>query len=75
MEKKEKKKEEGDVANLEFSGRHLVHQGDLDVEEKILRHFDLSSQYGVCDTCETAPVNLELLKPVFNDLPLTGISI
>ncbi|EPS32951.1 hypothetical protein PDE_07912 [Penicillium oxalicum 114-2] len=25
-----------------------VHQGDLDVEEKILRHFDLSSQYGPC---------------------------
>lgn len=25
-----------------------VHQGDLDLEEKILRHFDLSSQYGVC---------------------------
>jgi hypothetical protein len=26
-----------------------VHQADLDLEEKILRHFDLSSQYGVCD--------------------------
>lgn len=25
-----------------------VHQADLDLEEKILRHFDLSSQYGVC---------------------------
>ncbi|KAJ5488571.1 hypothetical protein N7539_003461 [Penicillium diatomitis] len=25
-----------------------VHQGDLDIEEKILRHFDLSSQYGPC---------------------------
>lgn len=24
-----------------------VHQGDLDINEKILRHFDLSSQYGV----------------------------
>lgn len=27
----------------------IVHQADLDLEEKILRHFDLSSQYGVCD--------------------------
>lgn len=26
----------------------IVHQDDLDLEEKILRHFDLSSQYGVC---------------------------
>lgn len=26
-----------------------VHQTDLDLEEKILRHFDLSSQYGVRD--------------------------
>lgn len=26
----------------------IVHQADLDLEEKILRHFDLSSQYGVC---------------------------
>ncbi|KAJ5159498.1 uncharacterized protein N7482_006502 [Penicillium canariense] len=25
-----------------------VHQMDLDLEEKILRHFDLSSQYGPC---------------------------
>lgn len=25
-----------------------VHQKDLSLEEKILRHFDLSSQYGVC---------------------------
>ncbi|CEJ58052.1 hypothetical protein PMG11_06723 [Penicillium brasilianum] len=25
-----------------------VHQADLDLEEKILRHFDLSSQYGPC---------------------------
>ncbi|KAJ5983020.1 hypothetical protein N7481_005119 [Penicillium waksmanii] len=25
-----------------------VHQGDLAMEEKILRHFDLSSQYGPC---------------------------
>ncbi|KAJ5184157.1 hypothetical protein N7492_001773 [Penicillium capsulatum] len=25
-----------------------IHQADLDLEEKILRHFDLSSQYGPC---------------------------
>ncbi len=25
-----------------------VHQGGLSVDEKILRHFDLSSQFGVC---------------------------
>ncbi|KAF8242123.1 hypothetical protein K440DRAFT_482923, partial [Wilcoxina mikolae CBS 423.85] len=25
-----------------------VHQGTLTLEEKILRHFDLSSQYGPC---------------------------
>ncbi|KGO76345.1 DNA polymerase delta, subunit 4 [Penicillium italicum] len=25
-----------------------AHQGGMDVEEKILRHFDLSSQYGPC---------------------------
>lgn len=25
-----------------------VHQKDLDLDEKILRHFDLSTQYGVC---------------------------
>lgn len=27
---------------------NAVHQQDLDLNEKILRHFDLSSQYGVC---------------------------
>jgi hypothetical protein len=26
----------------------IVHQEDLSMNEKILRHFDLSSQYGVC---------------------------
>lgn len=26
----------------------IVHQEDLNMNEKILRHFDLSSQYGVC---------------------------
>ncbi|EED13146.1 DNA polymerase delta subunit 4, putative [Talaromyces stipitatus ATCC 10500] len=25
-----------------------VHQNDIDIDEKILRHFDLSSQYGPC---------------------------
>lgn len=25
-----------------------MHQGDLTLEEKVLRHFDLSSQYGPC---------------------------
>lgn len=28
----------------------LVHQEDVRMEEKILRHFDLSNQYGVCGT-------------------------
>ncbi|KAJ5894786.1 hypothetical protein N7495_006477 [Penicillium taxi] len=29
-------------------GTKRVHQGDLDLEEKILRHFDISGQYGPC---------------------------
>lgn len=28
-------------------GELIVHQGGLSLDEKILRHFDLSSQYGV----------------------------
>lgn len=32
---------------VQFS-RHTVHQDDLSMNEKILRHFDLSSQYGPC---------------------------
>lgn len=28
-------------------GKLIVHQGGLSLDEKILRHFDLSSQYGV----------------------------
>lgn len=28
-------------------GELIVHQGGLPLDEKILRHFDLSSQYGV----------------------------
>lgn len=30
-----------------------VHQQHLNLEEKIIRHFDLSSQYGVCETRNT----------------------
>lgn len=31
---------------------HIVHQEDLSLHEKILRHFDLSTQYGVCCLCD-----------------------
>lgn len=32
----------------EANSNLIAHQQGMDVEEKILRHFDLSSQYGVC---------------------------
>lgn len=32
----------------EANSKLIAHQQGMDVEEKILRHFDLSSQYGVC---------------------------
>lgn len=45
-----------------------VHQNDLDMEEKILRHFDLSSQYGVrevpsCSSTKSPEHMLTLSQP------------
>lgn len=37
----------------EANANLIAHQQGMEVEEKILRHFDLSSQYGVC--CLVSP--------------------
>lgn len=52
-DKKALKVSEGDLVRYwkgEEEGRRAprVHQEELGLHEKILRHFDLSSQYGVC---------------------------
>ena len=36
------------AALLRSDASHTVHQQNLSMNEKILRHFDLSSQYGPC---------------------------
>lgn len=55
-DKKALKVSEGDLVRYwkgEEEGRRAprVHQEELGLHEKILRHFDLSSQYGVCCSC------------------------